>query len=134
MLTEKETAYIESQRLARIATVTASGQPDVSPVDFDFDGQYFYIGDGQNQNSRKFINVRNGNNKVAIAIDDFNPDDPGDIRGFKLHGTADIVERDKGCAGSGSYLRIKPDVTWSWGVQAPVFQDGRFIVNKTRWD
>ena len=51
MFTEKEKEYIKSQRLARIATVfsvspsdIASNQPDVVPVGFDFDGEYFYIG------------------------------------------------------------------------------------------
>jgi hypothetical protein len=30
MFTEKEIAYLKSKRLARIATVSASGQPDVA--------------------------------------------------------------------------------------------------------
>jgi len=133
MLTEKETSYVKSQPLARIGTVTASGQPDVSPVNFDFDGQFFYVGDGENQNSRKYINIRNDNNHVAIAIDDINPNDPNDFRGFKLHGTADFVERDEGCVGKGVYIRIKPAMTWSWGVEGAVFEDGKFVVNKTSW-
>lgn len=137
MLTEKETSYIKSQRLARIATVTASGQPDVSPVGYDFDGEFFYIGDGENNNSRKFRNIANGNTHVAIAIDDVNPDDPDDpddIRGFKLHGSADIVERQEGYVGQGEYIRIKPVVTWSWGIEGPTFQDKKFVVNKILWD
>ena len=134
MLTEKETEYVNSQRLARIGTVTAEGQPDVSPVDFDFDGQFFYVGDGQNQNSRKFLNIRNGNARVAMAIDDANPDDPGDIRGMKVYGSADFVQRDEGSVGKNEYIRIKPELTWSWGIEGPVFQDNKFVVNKTRWD
>ena len=134
MLTEKETEYVNSQRLARIGTVTSEGQPDVSPVDFDFDGQFFYVGDGQNQNSRKFLNIRNGNVRVAMAIDDANPDDPGDIRGMKIYGAADFVHRDKGSVGKNEYIRIKPELTWSWGIEAPVFVDKKFVVNKTRWD
>ena len=134
MLTEKETSYVKSQRLARIGTVTASGQPDVSPVGYDFDGEFFYVGDGENQNSRKFRNIINGNVHVAIAIDDVNPDDPDDIRGFKLHGNADLVKREKGYVGKGEYIRIKPVVTWSWGIEEPTFQDKKFVVNKIQWD
>ncbi len=38
MFSDKEIQYIKSQRLARIATVSAQVQPDVAPVGFDFDG------------------------------------------------------------------------------------------------
>ncbi|MCG5217984.1 pyridoxamine 5'-phosphate oxidase family protein [Streptosporangium soli] len=41
---EAEIAYLRSQRLARIATVSADGQPDVVPVGFEFDGTYVYVG------------------------------------------------------------------------------------------
>jgi pyridoxamine 5'-phosphate oxidase family protein len=54
ILSERETEYLKSQRLARIATpaVTTSKQekgggsvqPDVVPVGFDFDGNYLYVG------------------------------------------------------------------------------------------
>ena len=51
LFTEKEIEYIKSQRLARIATSSsvspsdiANCQPDVAPVGFDFDGEYFYVG------------------------------------------------------------------------------------------
>ena len=50
LFTEKEKEYIKSQRLARMATVSsgstsdiASNQPDVVPVGFDFDGEYFML-------------------------------------------------------------------------------------------
>lgn len=44
MLAEEETNYLRSQRLARLATVSSKGQPDVSPVGFEFDGKNFYAG------------------------------------------------------------------------------------------
>jgi pyridoxamine 5'-phosphate oxidase family protein len=37
MFSDKEIAYLQSQRLARIATVSKERQPDVAPVGFDFD-------------------------------------------------------------------------------------------------
>jgi hypothetical protein len=58
IFSQKEIEYIKSQRLARIATATPAAlskqeeqqgedtsiQPDVVPVGFDFDGDYFYVG------------------------------------------------------------------------------------------
>jgi len=59
IFSQKEVEYIKSQRLARIATAAPSVasskeekqgeeytsiQPDVVPVGFDFDGDYFYVG------------------------------------------------------------------------------------------
>jgi pyridoxamine 5'-phosphate oxidase family protein len=44
MFSEKESEYIKSQRLARIATVSPEElQPDIVPMGFDFDGANFYI-------------------------------------------------------------------------------------------
>jgi len=39
MFTEKEIAYLQSQLLARLATVSTTLQPDVAPVGFKFDGE-----------------------------------------------------------------------------------------------
>jgi hypothetical protein len=44
MFSEKEIAYLKSQRLGRIATVFNQLQPDVAAVGFDFDGTYSYVG------------------------------------------------------------------------------------------
>ena len=43
MFTEKEVAYITSQHLARLATVSKSSQPDVAPMGFRFDGETFVV-------------------------------------------------------------------------------------------
>ena len=61
--TEQEISYLRSQPLARIATVGPDGQPDAAPVGFEFDGTYFYVGDIDPAKTRKFRNVRAGNNK-----------------------------------------------------------------------
>jgi pyridoxamine 5'-phosphate oxidase family protein len=47
MFTDEETAYLRSQPIARLATVSASGQPDVVPVGFEFDGTCFFVGGGR---------------------------------------------------------------------------------------
>ena len=68
MFTEKETAYLKSQRLARIGTVSTDLQPDVSPVGFEFDGAYFYVGGMNNQATRKYKNVASGNSRWRWSL------------------------------------------------------------------
>ena len=77
LFSQKEMDYLNSQRLARIATASAptlseeagSVQPDVVPVGYDFDGDCFYVGGMNLLKSTKYKNVLQ-NNKVAIVIDD----------------------------------------------------------------
>ena len=74
MFSEKEIEYIKSQHIARIATASVSSsshkeeqveeeeesgsaQPDVVPVGFDFDGEYFYVGGINILKSTKYKNV-----------------------------------------------------------------------------
>ncbi len=79
MFSEPEIQYLKSQRLARIATVSKKGQPDVVPVGFEFDGKYFYVGSHSQDifhQTLKYKNVKNGNNLVALTIDDLGSIDP----------------------------------------------------------
>ncbi len=116
MFTEKEIAYLKTQRLARIATVAPDGQPDVTPVGFEYDGQYFYIGGHNPEHTRKYHNVDHGNHKVALVVDDLESIQPWKARGIRVYGIADFVERD-GRFGRMRYLRITPKTTWSWGIE-----------------
>ena len=129
VFTEKEIAYIKSQRLARIGTVSADSQPDVSPVGFEFDGSYFYIGGMKNEATRKYKNVALGNTQVALSIDDLESVDPWKPRGIRVYGTAEIVEQE-GYAGKSRYLRIRPTVSWSWNLETPAMVDGKFAPHK----
>ena len=136
IFSQKEIEYIKSQRLARMATVASKKeqqgehittiQPDVVPVGFDFDGDYFYVGGINILTSTKYKNVLK-NNKVAIVIDDLKSIDPWDPRGIRVYGTADVVTRQGGyMEGTShpnpSYIRVKPDKKWSWGIEEPVFR------------
>lgn len=116
MFTEKERAYLQSQHLARIATVSPDGQPDASPVGFEFDGAHFYVGGRDMTNTRKYKNVEAGNCKVTLVIDDLQSIDPWRPRALRVYGLAALVERE-GMLGSGMYIRITPQVSWSWGFE-----------------
>jgi pyridoxamine 5'-phosphate oxidase family protein len=113
---DEEIAYLRSQRLARIATVGADGQPDASPVGFEFDGTYFYVGGHHDvENTRKFRNVVAGNSRIALIIDDLVSVDPWTPRFLRVYGSAESVNRP-GQFGAGSYLRITPRISWSWNL------------------
>lgn len=105
--TEEEIAYLRSQPLARIATVSSDGQPDAAPVGFEFDGTYVYVGGVNPTNTRKFRNVRAGNEKVALVIDDLVSTNPWTPRFMRIYGTAELIERP-GQFGPGAYMRITP--------------------------
>jgi pyridoxamine 5'-phosphate oxidase family protein len=115
--TEEEITYLRTQRLARIATVAADGQPDVMPVGYQFDGTSFYVGGMMPVKTRKFRNVRSGNTKVALVIDDLVSVNPWTVRGMRIYGNADLIVRQEGQFGPGQYMRITPTVSWSWNLE-----------------
>lgn len=117
MFTTRELDYLRSQRLARIATAAPDGQPDAAPVTFEFDGTYFWVGGRDLLNTRKYKNVHAGNVKVALVIDDLVSVDPWQTRGIRVYGTAELVEVE-GPSGPVAQIRIAPQVSWSWGIEA----------------
>lgn len=142
IFSQKEIEYLKSQRLARIATAAVSiqdersVQPDVVPVGFDFDGEYLYVGGMNLLKSTKYRNVLK-NAKVAIVIDDLKSIDPWDPRRIRIHGTADITTRQGGYMESTDhpnpqYIRITPKRKWSWGIEEPVFVEGKFNVKRAQ--
>jgi len=135
---KKEIEYIKSQPIIRIATASKSAdetsQPDVVPVGFDFDGKYFYIGGMNILKSTKYKNILK-NSKVALVLDDLKTITPWDLRGIKIYGTADTIDRDDGYMSktdhpNSHYIRITPIKKWSWGIDEPVFVEGKFNVKK----
>jgi pyridoxamine 5'-phosphate oxidase family protein len=121
----EEVAYLKTQRLARVATVSPKGQPEVSPVAFEFDGAYFWIGSHDQSffsKNQRYRNITRGNAKVALVIDDLKSIDPWRLRGIKVLGTAEKLEHD-GIFGKRSYFRISPRVSVSWGIEKS--KDGR---------
>ncbi|MFW6098118.1 MAG: PPOX class F420-dependent oxidoreductase [Chloroflexota bacterium] len=118
MFTKKEIEYLNAQRLARLATVASDGQPDVVPVGYEFDGAAFFIGGRDVKKTRKVKNVRAGHEKVALVVDTLESVDPWRPRGIRVYGVAALVEHE-GRLGQGTYLQIRPEVSWSWNVEKP---------------
>ena len=118
--TDEELAYLRSQRLGRLATVSPDGQPDVVPVGFQVEGPYIYVPGYDITRTRKYRNVREGNPKVALTVDDYVSTDPWTPRFLRIYGTADLVERE-GPFGPGPSMRITPTVSWSWNLAGQPF-------------
>jgi pyridoxamine 5'-phosphate oxidase family protein len=123
---DEEVAYLRSQRLARLATVSPDGQPDVVPVGFEFDGTHLYVGGLDPGRTRKFRNVRAGNTKVALVIDDLASVRPWSPRYLRIYGTAELVERP-GQFGPGPYMRVTPTISWSFNLDGGSFTHDREV-------
>src|SRR5260370_8268910 len=76
MFSQQEQAYLQTQMLARLATVEPDGQPDVDVAGFEFDGARFYIGGYQLETTRKNKNILAGQRQGSLIIDDLQTRDP----------------------------------------------------------
>lgn len=110
VFTELEVEYLRSQRLARLATASASGQPDVSPVGFGLEGDTVVSGGLDITKTVRYRHLSE-NAQATVVIDDLASVDPWRPRGVKVRGTATIEENNGGLR-----IRIAPEVIWSWGI------------------
>lgn len=113
--TDDEIAFMNAQPLARMATVSADGQPDVVPVGFEFDGTYINVGGYDPATTRRHHNVLAGNHKIALVIDDLVSTRPWTPRYLRVYGTAEVVD------GPQPYLRVTPKISWSWNLDGQPF-------------
>jgi len=119
MFSEAEANYLKTQRLARIASASVKGIPEVSPVGFEFDGKCFWVGSHSQEiftRTRRYRNITGGNRRVSLVVDDLASVDPWRARGIKVSGEAEILDHD-GIFGKGKYIRITPRLTASWGIE-----------------
>ena len=116
--TPAEIDYLTTQPLARLATVAPSGQPDVVPVAFEYDGAAFWVGgSGESvMSTRKIRNVVDGSRPVALVVDDMVSFDPFIARGIRVYGVAAPPAERDGLVGPGFYIRITPRKSWSWNM------------------
>lgn len=121
IFTEAERAYLDSQRLGRLATARPDGTLQASPVGFEYNAElgtidvsgYGMIG------SRKFRNVEH-NGQVAFVVDDVASLDPFLPRCLEIRGSAEAVRGpgDPAAGDDGAVIRIRPKRIISFGVNS----------------
>jgi len=90
VFTEKEIEYLAEQRLGRIATVGADGQPHVVPTSFRYNPEHDAIDVGglRMSQTKKLRDVRRSG-RATIVVDDVLP--PWQPRMIEIRGTAAVV-------------------------------------------
>jgi len=108
VFTDAELDYLRDQPLARIATASSVGVPDVAAVGFGVDGDTLVTGGFDITKTVRYRNLL-ANPTATIVIDDLASVDPWAPRGVKVRGAATLEE-----AAGGLRIRIVPEVIWSW--------------------
>lgn len=94
-LTPQEIAFVQRQRVARLATADEHGSPHVIPVCYAFDGQHFYTPLDEKPKritSTRLRRVRNieARHEASLVIDQYN-DDWSHLGYVLVHGQADLL-------------------------------------------
>jgi pyridoxamine 5'-phosphate oxidase family protein len=108
--TDAEREYLAGQQLARLATASPDGTPDVSAVRFLLDGDSII---SRGLDLTKTVRYRHllVNPQATLVVDDLASLDPWKPRGIKVRGPA-VIEDDDGKP----RIRIRPETIWSWGI------------------
>jgi pyridoxamine 5'-phosphate oxidase family protein len=121
--TPEELAYFGTQRLGRLATVNAAGDPHVVPVSFRYNAELDTIdigGHGIGKSKKYRDAARHG--RVAFVVDDVLP--PWKPRGIEVRGRAEVL------ASGGEQIvpnfdpemiRVYPTRIISWGLEGDAF-------------
>jgi pyridoxamine 5'-phosphate oxidase family protein len=129
---DAEIAYLQSQRLGRIATAGPDGQPHVVPVAFRYNAAEDTIDVGGHgfATRKKYRDVQK-NRRVAFVVDDLASVDPWRPRGIEIRGEAEILPAGGAEVGRGfdpEMFRIRPRRIVSWGLTGDVFaQNARSV-------
>jgi pyridoxamine 5'-phosphate oxidase family protein len=108
--TDAEREYLAGQQLARLATASPEGTPDVSAVRFFLDGDTII---SRGLDLTKTVRYRHllVNPLATLVVDDLASLDPWKPRGVKVRGPAVIEDND-----GKPRIRISPETIWSWGI------------------
>ncbi len=119
--TPEQIAYLQSQRLGRLATVDEHGRPHVVPVGFRFNPELGTIdigGHGGFARRKKYRDVQR-NPHVAFVVDDLASVNPWRARGIEIRGEVEVLPTGGTQLGPGfdpEMFRIRPEHVASWGL------------------
>ncbi|HEY7779784.1 MAG TPA: PPOX class F420-dependent oxidoreductase [Ktedonobacterales bacterium] len=119
--TDAEIAYLQSQRLGRLATAGPDGQPHVVPLAFRYNPETDTIDVGGHDfaQRKKWRDVQ-ANPRVAIVVDDLASTSPWRPRGIEVRGEAAVLTTGGEAIGPGfdpDMFRIHPRRIVSWGLE-----------------
>ncbi|HEY5249658.1 MAG TPA: PPOX class F420-dependent oxidoreductase [Dermatophilaceae bacterium] len=112
VFTDLEVDYLKSQPLARLATASASGRPDVSAVGFGLEDDTIVSGGLDITKTVRYRHLSE-NPRATVVVDDLASVDPWRPRGVKVRGTTTLEDHD-----GAMRIRITPEVIWSWGINS----------------
>lgn len=121
MFTDEELAYLDSQRVGRLATSHPDGTLQNNPVGYGVNRELgtIDIGGYNNSRSRKYRNVAD-NARAAFVVDDVPSVDPWRVRFLEIRGRAEAIADPTDAAdqmGSGAIIRVHPTRILSVGLQ-----------------
>jgi pyridoxamine 5'-phosphate oxidase family protein len=128
IFTDGELAYLDTQRLGRLATVQPDGTLQNNPVGFYYHAALATIDIGGRDmvNTQKFRNVARGP-MVAFVVDDIASINPWQVRCLEIRGRAEaIVEpTDSAVPFPSAIIRVHPSRIISFGIDPPATSRGK---------
>lgn len=122
IFTDGELAYLDSQRLGRLATVQPDGTLQNNPVGFYHNAALETIDMARRDmaNSQKFKNVTRSP-KVAFVVDDIASINPWRVRCLEIRGRAEAVvdPTDSAVPFPSAIIRVHPNRIISFGIDPP---------------
>jgi pyridoxamine 5'-phosphate oxidase family protein len=128
IFTDGELAYLDAQRLGRLATVQPDGTLQNNPVGFYYNAALatIDIGGRDMANSQKFKNVARGS-VVAFVVDDIASIDPWQVRCLEIRGRAEAIvdPTDSAVPFPSAIIRVHPSRIISFGIDPPATSRGK---------
>ena len=133
IFTEKEIEYLRGQRLGRLATVNAKGEPHVVPVAFRYNDEMDAIDVGGHNFARsKKYRDAGTTGRAAFVVDDVLP--PWRPRGVEVRGRAEVLGTGGEEIGPGfdeELIRIFALRIVGWGIDSDAFSRNSRSVGRT---
>ena len=131
IFTDGELAYLDSQRLGRLASAQPNGTLQNNPVGFYYNAalKAIDIGGRDMANSQKFKNVAR-TPAVAFVVDDIASTDPWRVRCLEIRGRAEVIADppDSAVPFPGAIIRVHPHRIISFGIDPPTTSRGKRTV------
>lgn len=130
VFTEKEIAFLQKQRIGRLATADSKGRPHVVPTGFRVDGDKGVLeigardlpGRGQ---KRLYLTHLKANPAVAFVVDDLVTEPSWSPRGISVRGQAKIHHEggERIAPGFGPiWVEIIPERISAWGIDTGKYE------------